>query len=479
MFYLLSSNDLVKKIESAWADYVNAAGVIHGRCRSREFTRKDFREMYEYLIGGGLHFQAVQFDPNITHLEREEAEEEARAFYAENYPHVNYRGIIGFNAANATSLEPRWDSDYYFPIHYMEPVVGNEIAIDLDYHASGSRRATVLYCMEHGLPALTDRLRLVQEKEAISFGVVLMHPGYSLSTTDDAWPRDLASIVIRIPDLIQRSANNQAEGSHVYIYDESDSSGKTIFLGGATIVPSGGNADLEFLPEVDLHSLRGGRLYKETRIEVANKIWTISVSPSDGTFEPVLVFVITGGIIIFLATVALAGWVYVNMQRVAKFNRMQAEAEAEKAALILQSAKKAAEAERELNDFIAHEVRNPVAAAMSACSFVKRALKKKDFDELELQNTRDDVRIIDNSLNFVNDLLRNMLDMHRAANKKLKVTLAPTVRFLRLPAYRNVPVFTEYSHDELRSLQYRVSCTMSSNQYSPCYYNETAKFKWL
>jgi CHASE1-domain containing sensor protein len=439
----------VKKIESAWADYVNAAGVIHGRCRSREFTRKEFRELYEYLQGGGLRFQAAQFDPNITHLEREEAEEEARAFYADNYPHVNYRGIIGFNTANATSLEPRWDFDYYFPIHYMEPVVGNENALGLDYHASGSRQRTVLYCMEHGMPALTDRLRLVQEKEAIAYGVVLMHPGYSLSTstTNDVWPRDLASIVIRIPDLIQRSANNQAEGSHLYIYDQSDSSGKTIFLGGAKIVPTEDKADLEFLPEVDLNSLRGGRLYKEARIEVANKIWTISVSPSDGTFEPELVFVITGGIIICLATVALAGWVYVNTQRVAKFNIMQAEAEAEKAALVLQSAERATEAERELNDFIAHEVRNPVAAAMSACSFVKRALKKKDplKDELDLKSARDDVRIIDNSLNFVNDLLRNMLDMHRAANKKLKVILAPTVRILRLSSYRNVHVFTECS----------------------------------
>jgi CHASE1-domain containing sensor protein len=444
----------VKKIETAWADYVNVAGVIHGRCRSREFTRKDFRELYEYLISGGLHFQAAQFDPNITHLEREEAEEEARTFYAGNYPHVNYRGIIGFNTANATSLEPRWDADFYFPIHYMEPVVGNENAIGLDYHASGSRHRTVLYCMEHGLPALTDRLRLVQEKEAISYGVVLMHPGYSLSTTNDVWPRDLASIVIRIPDLIQRSANNQAEGSHVYIYDQSDSSGNTMFLGGAKIVPTEDKANLEFLPEVDLQSLRVGRLYKEAHIEVANKIWTIGVSPSDGTFEPELVFVITGGIIFFLATVALAGWVYVNSQRVAEFNRMRAEAEAEKAALILQSAKRAAEAERELNDFIAHEVRNPVAAAMSACSFVKRSLKKNFLnDELELKNTRDDIRIIDNSLNFVNDLLRNMLDMHRAANKKLKVTLAPTVRFLRLSSYRDVHVFTECSHVELLSLQ--------------------------
>lgn len=188
--------DLVNKISGSWSDYVNAAGIIHGRCRTRTFSRADFRDLYEYLIAGGLDFQAAQFDPNITRDEREYYEEEARQYYAENYPHVEYRGIIGFEYANSTTLEPRSQQDYYQPIHYMEPIVGNERAIGLDYHASGSRKRTVLHCMDYGEPALTDRLTLVQEEEEAAYGVVLMHPGYRLTTSppDEIWPRDLASI---------------------------------------------------------------------------------------------------------------------------------------------------------------------------------------------------------------------------------------------------------------------------------------------
>lgn len=65
---------------------------------------------------------------------------------------------------------------------------------------------------------------------------------------------------------------------------------------------------------------------------------------------------------------------------------------------------------------------------MSACSFVKTALKQKEplRDEESIITTREDVNIIDNALKFVNDLLRNMLDMHRATNKKMKVSLTPT-----------------------------------------------------
>jgi hypothetical protein len=369
---------------------------------------------------------------NITHDRRPAEEEEARAFYAEKYPHINYRGFICFNYENLTSLEPRLETDHYFPIHYMEPVVGNEAAIDLDYHASGSRKAAVLFCMNEGLPALTDRLRLVQEKTESAFGVVLMHPGYNLTTQPDVWPRDLASIVIRIPDLIKRSAADQGESSAVYIYDDSDSSGTPIFLGAAEIVSSGSGDDdtvLTFLPEIELEQLRQiDALSYEHRVKAANKKWIVVVHSLEGTYEPDFVFVLLGGVIIFMASGCLACWVLNNTKRVEQFNQMRAASDSEKAALILDNARQATKAERELNDFIAHEVRNPVAAAMSACSFVKTAVNENDplrTEEARME-TREDVDIIDNALRFVNDLLRNMLDMHRAANKQLKVNMTPT-----------------------------------------------------
>ena len=353
--------DLVNKISTAWRDYVNSAGMIHGRCRGRDFSRADFRDFYESLLGGGLSFQAAQFDPNVTHDERAEFEEEARSYYAEYYPHFEYRGFIGFEYENSTSLEPRSEQDFYFPIHYMEPVIGNEKACGLDYHASGSRKRTVMYCMDNGLPALTDRLTLVQETETAAYGVVLMHPGYELSNSTERWPKDLASIVIRIPDLLRRATENQGSPSEVYLYDRSDSSGSPRFLGAVRITPSTTAGDyaakLEFLDERDLEALkRNAHLYQEIDVDAANKIWTVAVVAIDGTFQAEYIFVLVGGIIIFLATIGLAWWVHENTKRVAKMNRLKAESEAEKAALILESARKSAHAERELNDFIAHEV---------------------------------------------------------------------------------------------------------------------------
>jgi hypothetical protein len=318
-------------------------------------------------------FQAAQFDPNITRDERAGAEAEARAFYAQHYPHVEYRGFVGFETANSTTLEPRSEQDFYFPIHYMEPVVGNEQAIDLDYHASGSRKQTVIYCMNDGKPALTDRLRLVQEKTESAFGVVLMHPGFNLTklvaelettengmtTTKDLWPRDLASIVIRIPDLLTRAAKKRGDASVVYLYDLSDSRGVPLFLGAAEVIPRGEiQAELRFLPEVTLEEIHSqishnGWLMYEEVVLAANKEWMVTVHSVEGTYEPSVVFVILGGVIIFVASTALALWMYTSQRRLDRYNSERMEAEAEKAALIIDNARQATKAERELNDFIA------------------------------------------------------------------------------------------------------------------------------
>ena len=60
---------------------------------------------------------------------------------------------------------------------------------------------------------------------------------------------------------------------------------------------------------------------------------------------------------------------------------------------------------------------------MAACSFVKANVEKeKPLQTAEDKETvRDDIHTIEYALSFVSDLLRNILDVHRASSKKLKV----------------------------------------------------------
>ena len=363
--FVRSATDLANKIQSALEDYVNAAALIHNRCHSRSLTRKDFRELYEYLIAGALDFQAAQFHPFIAHEERRDAESEAETYYTMNYPYINYRGIVEFQSdIQADEVYKRPRQEYYYPNHFVEPIEGNEAAIDLDYYASGTRRRTVTACVTTGMPAMTDRLRLLEEIETSAYGVVLMHPGLNLTSNNQfySWPGDLSSIVIRIPDVLRRSAESQVEGAAAYLYDRSDTiaPGEPVFLGGVEIYPKidGGEADLLFLSDRTLEDVHQNKIrtYHEVNVSAANKIWTVVVVPMDGTFEPEVSIVLLGGAIIFVSSVFIAIWVHLNTLRIARFTRMRAEAEAEKAKLVLDNAQQTAKAERDLNSFVAHEV---------------------------------------------------------------------------------------------------------------------------
>ena len=75
-------------------------------------------------------------------------------------------------------------------------------------------------------------------------------------------------------------------------------------------------------------------------------------------FEPNLFYVILGSTVVLAATVFLSLWFYTSQRKVAAVQRVQAQAESEKAALIIGNAEKVADQERELNEYLSHEVCN-------------------------------------------------------------------------------------------------------------------------
>jgi signal transduction histidine kinase/CheY-like chemotaxis protein len=94
----------------------------------------------------------------------------------------------------------------------------------------------------------------------------------------------------------------------------------------------------------------------------------------------------------------------------------------------VKTAEKVAATERELNEFLAHEVRNPLSAAMSALSFVASAVSETSHiaNEEFRKSVQEDAQIVGSSLHFIDEFLRSMLDIYRAAANKLEVKLVPT-----------------------------------------------------
>lgn len=350
-------------------------------------------------------------------------ERDSKAWFAANYPHVEYEGFTRVVPDGLPGLrtEPEMREPFYFPLHYVEPVWTNEAAIDLNPYSNPARRKAIDTAIATWKPAFSDRLKLVQETDPNAYGLGLMHPGVPVDEDDYTQPtRSLSQIIIRIPALLGKAARIALVKTDAYIFEGADH----IFLGGVHVEVNNGVQMLSSLPQLALEQIpqpRGTR-YFQTTVDVADRQWTIVVT-SDA-YQPALLYVILGGSIIFVASIILAVWFYTNLVRVAKLNQVRSEAEAEKSKIAL----KEAVLERELNEFIAHEVRNPLSSAIAALSFVSATANDPTMvrDEKARKTLQDDIRIMDASLQFINELLRNMLDLHRAADKQMKLDMSPT-----------------------------------------------------
>ena len=96
---------------------------------------------------------------------------------------------------------------------------------------------------------------------------------------------------------------------------------------------------------------------------------------------------------------------------------------------LVESSMQIAGTERDLNEFVAHEVRNPLSSAIVAHSFITSKLESDPCaipdDELR-SSLQADHRIIKASLDFIDDFMRNMLLMYRVSANKLAVSTSPT-----------------------------------------------------
>ena len=435
-------------------------------------SRKEFRELYEYVKSVGLNFQSAQFMPNVTHAQRAAIEEDSEMYYQQYYPHVNYRGITGLfpkavEDGGGVTIQPQMEQSFYFPVHYVEPVIGNEAAIELDLYSSQIQRKTIDSAMSNWKPALTDRLRLVQETDSSQsvYSIILHHPGVPLSTRPELTrPEGSSLLVIRIPDLLERASIQQfsSNGRQVYLYDvtyvandsvggdtddQQEDGSQPVFLGAATISVKDGKSEYIPLPEADISTIHQGGVGISTTastdtfqrrssgqrserrdMNIADRKWTIVVVAAEDAYKPNLFYVVLGGGIIFMASVILAICFFSHMHRTGKMNEVKSRAEAEKSAIIVETAKRQALAERQLNEYIAHEVRNPLSSAIAALSFVSSATEQQEQQLQQLQHqqqsplslrlggerqksVKEDIAIIDSSLSFINELLRNMLDV--------------------------------------------------------------------
>jgi len=412
-------------------DYQVAALWAHQAARHGDLSRERFRDVYDHISVTGLQFQSIEYLPRVTHDRREAYEADSREYFAKSHPNQEYKGFTGleYTPDGRHSVSRRSEQEFYYVQHFVEPFEGNERAIDYDAYSSSTRRSAIEQALTTGKAALSARFGHSK------YQIVLIHPGLQSSNRtaniiDHSPPRCVSKIHFHFAEFLRTAAHVQtiSQHLHLYVYDSTPGESDTTFLGAIAIDQCHEHGDKDYeedncnLPEIPKEQVKGRWLYEQD-ITIMSRQWTILVVQEENRLNNEHLYIFLGGLVIFIACACLALWVHTDSRKAAKINRLKRDAESQRARLMVSIANQAAEAERELNDYVAHEVRNPLSAAISAHSFVRTEFDaKKPFEtEGSIESVRADVSIIGNSLHFINDLLRSMLDNSRASTNRLEL----------------------------------------------------------
>ena len=394
---------------------ISAADDIAGRLGI--CSRQHFRRLYEHMASAGLKIDAAEFLPNVTHNLRDELENESRLYLEEKFPDLDYQGILG-----PKGLMRRVEHPFYFPVHYVEPIETPIFTCLVDYDVYSILNEYVDKAVTTWKPVLTKSLQLDFIEPSGSYAIILMHPGTPPTDENVTRPTALSQIIIGMPSYLDRATMGVTLRNSLYIFDSTDAQ-KPVFLGAVDVRRDHHGVMQRYrLPEVELVDISrtsSTHLFIN-ELPIADRRWTIVVMSDE--YQADLVYIVIGGTVVLASTLLLAIWFHSHLSRVARINQIRSEKQEQSA----RHANEQAVRERQLNEFMAHEVRNPLSSAMSALSFVKSAVLEPNYTETTQESILGDISVMNASLQFINELLRNMLDVHRTTDKQMKLDLGTT-----------------------------------------------------
>lgn len=212
--------------------------------------------------------QALEWIPRVKTAERSDFETFARR--------------DGFSEFKFTEREAQGrmvgvtERDEYFPVYFVEPLKGNELALGFDLGSNPVRLLALEQARDSGAMVATARITLVQET-GDQYGFLVFKPVYGVGavlSTVESRRENLAGFVLgvfRIGDIIETSMERLGRGAKamdVFIFDRSAPKGEQL------LYPKSAQ---ERSPEDLLTSY-----CMSSERNVAGRLWSVSFCPPSG-----------------------------------------------------------------------------------------------------------------------------------------------------------------------------------------------------
>lgn len=212
---VLSAN-LQRSIDACF-EVLRSIGQLYG---SAEWVgRQDFERFVQPVLLRHSSIQALEWLPRLQECDRPLFEQ---TIQAEGYPNFQVTERKADGQLTRATMRPE-----YFPVAYVEPLTGNELALGFDLASDAIRRTALERARDTGAIAISGRVELVQETQR-QFGFLVIlpiyrgAPGETIAERRDRLQGFLLG-VFRVADVVRASLSGlNLDNINFFLCDKSD-----------------------------------------------------------------------------------------------------------------------------------------------------------------------------------------------------------------------------------------------------------------
>jgi two-component system cell cycle sensor histidine kinase/response regulator CckA len=235
--------------------------------------RQDFREFVKPYLSRNLGIQALEWIPRLPASKRAAYEQSARQ---EGFPDFQITEKDSQGHLVRAGARPE-----YFPVYFVEPSQGNEVALGYDLASDPTRLKTLTLARDLGEARATAPIRLVQET-ASQQGFLIYWPLYRRDAPLDSLEARRAKFtgfalgVFRIGNIVEKALKYlEPRGHEVFLFDRSAPPGKQLLYShdsGSKEAPINPQSDQNLAPQ-------GSSLHYAAAFDLAGRRWQVLVKP--------------------------------------------------------------------------------------------------------------------------------------------------------------------------------------------------------
>ena len=226
--HLKFKSDVIEKIASIERELLVNLEVLYALKgfwdNTDSISLSEFTRYSQALLNRHSGIQALEWAPKIVHANRDN--------FSTERPLEEGRFEITERHSQGGMIRAE-DRDVYFPVYYVEPLIGNELALGFDLASNASRKKTLMQALNTGEPLATSSITLVQEPNNEK-GFLILIPIYNgLPTTVTSRQKNIKGFIVgvyRIGDIFRTAFKwSPTSGINAKLIDVTNNSNELLY----------------------------------------------------------------------------------------------------------------------------------------------------------------------------------------------------------------------------------------------------------